>query len=156
MKVGVFDSGLGGLTVVDSILKLLNGVELFYIADTKFAPYGEKSKEQILKHSISITDYLIKNHNIDALVVACNSATSAAIVELRQKYKNLIVIGTEPGLKPAINATKTNKIGVLATKATLTGNKYQELYKTLSSNNQIEVLEEPCIGLVKQIDRKVC
>lgn len=152
MKVGVFDSGLGGLTVVDSILKLLNGIELFYIADTKFAPYGEKSKEQILKHSISITDYLIKNHNIDALVIACNSATSAAIVELRQKYKNLIVIGTEPGLKPAINATKTNKIGVLATKATLTGNKYQELYKTLSSNNQIEVLEEPCIGLVKQIE----
>ncbi len=152
MKVGVFDSGLGGLTVVDSITKLINGVEIFYIADTKFAPYGEKSKEQILKQSFLITDYLIKNHNIDALVVACNSATSAAIKELREHYTNLIVIGTEPGLKPAINQTKTNKIGVLATKATLNGTKYQDLHKTLSLNKQIEILEEPCLGLVKKIE----
>lgn len=152
MRVGVFDSGLGGLTVVDSILKLLNGVEIFYIADTKFAPYGEKTKEQILKHSFAITNYLIKEHNIQALVVACNSATSAAIKELREHFKNLIVIGTEPGLKPAINATKTNKIGVLATKATLTGNKYQELLLSLSKDKDIEVLQEPCLGLVKQIE----
>lgn len=152
LKVGVFDSGLGGLTVVDSISKLLNGVEIFYIADTLFAPYGEKTKDQILKHSFAITNYLIKNHKIDALVVACNSATSAAIKELREHFKELIVIGTEPGLKPAINATKTNKIGVLATKATLSGNKYQELLLNLSQNKDIEVLQEPCLGLVKQIE----
>lgn len=152
LKVGVFDSGLGGLTVVDSISKLLNGVEIFYIADTLFAPYGEKSKAQILKHSFSIAQYLIKYHKIDALVVACNSATSAAIKELREHFKDIIVIGTEPGLKPAINATKTNKIGVLATKATLSGDKYQELLLNLSKDKDIEVMQEPCIGLVKQIE----
>ena len=152
MRVGVFDSGLGGLTVVDSITKLINGVEIFYIADTKFSPYGEKTKEQILKHSFDIANHLINEHKIDALVVACNTATSAAIKELRETFKNLIVIGTEPGLKPAINATKTNKIGVLATKATLCGNKYQDLLTNLASQNDIEVMQEPCLGLVKQIE----
>ncbi|XPV69087.1 MAG: glutamate racemase [Halarcobacter sp.] len=154
MKVGVFDSGLGGLTVVKAITQTFKGAQIFYIADTLFAPYGQKSKEQILNHSFDIANYLIKNHNIDALVVACNTATSAAIKELRAHYPKLIVIGTEPGIKPAINISKNGKIGVLATPATLKGEKYQLLVDKLSSSSSnITLYERACPGLVEQIEK---
>lgn len=153
MKIGVFDSGLGGLTVVKALTKSLKNSEIFYIADTQFAPYGEKTKEQILQYSLDITNYMISNFNIDVLIVACNTATSAAINELRNVFKNIIVIGTEPGIKPAIRLTKTNKIGVLATKATLKGEKYQSLVDKLSLNNELTLYEQACPGLVEQIEK---
>lgn len=153
MKVGVFDSGLGGLTVVQAISKLLKGAEIFYIADTAHAPYGEKTKKQILRYSLSITQYLIEHYQIDALIVACNTATSAAIQNIREVYPDLIVIGTEPGIKPAIGATRTNHIGVLATPATLKGEKYQQLVSELSSGSKITLHEQACPGLVEQIER---
>ena len=152
MKVGVFDSGLGGLTVVQAINKFFKGAEVFYIADTLFAPYGEKSKEQILKRSLDITNYLLKRYEIEALIVACNTATSAAINELRQKFEDLIVIGTEPGVKPAISKTKTKNIGVLATPATLNGEKYKDLVGRLSKDKELNVFETACVGLVDQIE----
>ena len=153
MRVGVFDSGIGGLTVVKAITEVLKGADIFYIADTKFAPYGEKSKEQILKHSFDIANYLIKVHDIDALVVACNTATSAAIKELREEFPNLIVVGTEPGIKPAISLSKNGKIGILATPATLKGEKYQLLVDKLStSSSNITLYEQACPGLVQQIE----
>lgn len=152
MKVGVFDSGLGGLTVVSAIAKTFKGAEIFYIADTLFAPYGEKTKEQILKHSLDVTNYLLKNHNIDVLIVACNTATSAAITFLRDSFPNLIVIGTEPGVKPAMQNTLTKKVGVLATPATLNGEKYQFLLKELSKEHDVEIFEQACSGLVDQIE----
>lgn len=152
MKVGVFDSGLGGLTVVQAIANSLKGIEVFYIADTLFAPYGEKTKEQILKHSLDITNYLIKTHKIDALIVACNTATSAAIVNLREEFPNLIVIGTEPGVKPAMQTTESKSIGVLATPATLSGEKYQKLLKDLSLEHEVMVYDQACKGLVEQIE----
>ncbi len=153
MKVGVFDSGLGGLTVVSSIQKVFKGAELFYIADTAYAPYGEKTSEQILARSLNITTHLLENHNIEALIVACNTATSAAIKQLREKFPTLIVIGTEPGIKPAIINTQTSNIGVLATPATLKGEKYQFLVNELSSTKKIELFEQACIGLVEQIEK---
>ncbi len=152
MKIGVFDSGLGGLTVVKSIQNIFKGAELFYIADTFYAPYGEKSQTEILNRCDEITRCLIKNHNIDALIVACNTATSAAIKHLRQAFPFLIIIGTEPGIKPAILNTKTNNIGVLATVATLEGNKYQLLVNELSSIKKVTLYEQACIGLVEQIE----
>ncbi len=152
MKVGVFDSGLGGLTIVDAISKSFQGAEVFYIADTLFAPYGEKTQEQILKHSFDVTNYLIKKHQIDALVVACNTATSVAIKYLRQMFPNLIVIGTEPGIKPAMQITRTKNIGVLATPVTLSGEKYQLLLNELSKEYKVEVFEAACAGLVNQIE----
>lgn len=153
MRVGVFDSGIGGLTVVKAITEVLKGAEIFYIADTKFAPYGEKSKEEILKHSFDIANYLIETHNIDALVVACNTATSAAIKELREHFPKLIVVGTEPGIKPAISLSKNGKIGILATPATLKGEKYQLLVDKLSSSSShITLYEQACPGLVQQIE----
>lgn len=153
LKIGVFDSGLGGLTVVSAILKHLKSIQIYYIADTFNAPYGEKTKEQIIDFSIAITEYFIRNHNIDALVVACNTATSAAIAELREKYPHLIIVGTEPGLKPAISHSKTKKVGILATPATLNGEKYKSLVDELSDQYSVEVFEQACDGLVQQIEK---
>jgi glutamate racemase len=152
MKIGVFDSGLGGLTIVATILRHLHGAEIIYIADTANAPYGEKTKKQILDYSIQITEYLIQHHRIDALVVACNTATSAAITELREKYPCLIIVGTEPGLKPAISHSVTKNVGVLATPATLEGEKYKALVSMLSDHYHVQVFEQPCPGLVGQIE----
>ena len=153
LKIGVFDSGLGGLTVVQAMTKVIKGAEIFYVADTKNAPYGEKTPEQILHFSLAVTGYLINTHKIDALILACNTATSAAIEQLRKRYPSLIIIGTEPGIKPAIEQTKSGKIGVLATPATLQGNKYQNLVNTLSLNKSIEMYEQACHGLVDQIEK---
>jgi len=153
MKIGVFDSGLGGLTIVRSMMHLLHGVEIFYIADTRNAPYGEKPKEQILEYSIRITEYFLKHFSIDALVVACNTATSAAINELRETYPELIIVGTEPGLKPAISHSITKKVGVLATPATLNGDKYKALVHMLGEHYHVEVFEQACHGLVDQIEK---
>ena len=153
MKVGVFDSGLGGLTVVSSIQKIFKGAQLFYIADTAYAPYGEKTPEEILNRCDSITRYLLENHGIEALIVACNTATSAAIKHLREKFPFLIVIGTEPGVKPAILNTKTSNIGILATPRTLKGDKYQLLVNELSSIKKVQLHEQACVGLVEQIEK---
>jgi glutamate racemase len=152
LKVGVFDSGIGGLTVLKSILKVLQNSEIFYIADTLFAPYGEKNSDEILKRSQDITKHLIKNHQIDALIVACNTATTAAIKNLRQDFPSLIIVGTEPGIKPAILNTKSLNIGILATPSTLKSDKYQLLVNELSSQKKVNLFEQACEGLAMQIE----
>jgi len=152
LKIGVFDSGLGGLTIVSSILKKFKNVQVYYVADTAAAPYGQKAHVEILEHSLQVTEYLIKHHNIDALVVACNTATSAAIKVLRQKFPKIILVGTEPGIKPAIQLSRTKNIGVLATVATLQGEKYSSLVNELSSKNSVQFYEQACPGLVEEIE----
>lgn len=152
MRVGVFDSGLGGLTIVEAITKNFKGAQIYYVADTKFAPYGNKTTKQILKHSIHITKYLIQKHQIDVLIVACNTATSAAINEIRKEFKDIIVIGTEPGVKPAMQNSNSKNIGVLATASTLSGAKYQKLLQELSQSHDVKIHEQACVGLVEQIE----
>jgi glutamate racemase len=152
MKLGVFDSGLGGLTIVKTMLENLHGADIVYIADTKNAPYGEKGPEEIIDFSTKITQYFIDEFHIDALVIACNTATSAAIAKLRDKFKDLIIIGTEPGLKPAIMSSKTKKVGILATPATLNGQKYKDLVKELGNQYNVKIYENACAGLVQQIE----
>ena len=152
MKIGVFDSGLGGLTVVQAMLDVIKNADIFYIADTLHAPYGEKTSKEILDYSLKITHHLIVQHQIEALVVACNTATSASIKELRDKYPNLIIIGTEPAVKSALELTKTSNIGVLATPATLLGDKYQSLLDNLVTGKAIELHEQACAGLVEHIE----
>jgi len=152
MKIGLFDSGLGGLTVVQSILQTLHGLDIYYIADTLHAPYGEKTPQEILQYSLDITQYLIDTYDIDALVVACNTATSAAIAQLRKHYPELIVVGTEPAIKPAIEQTKSGAVGVLATPATLKGDKYQQLADRLKSQKEVTLYEQACAGLVEHIE----
>ncbi len=153
LKIGVFDSGLGGLTVVKALSQVIKGADIFYVADTKNAPYGEKTPEQILQYALNITQYLIETHEIDVLILACNTATSFAIKKLRALYPNLIIIGTEPGVKPALEKTKTRKIGVLATPATLQGEKYQALVKQLSEGKDVVLYAQACPGLVEQIEK---
>lgn len=153
MNIGVFDSGLGGLTVVNALQSVIKGANIYYVGDTYHAPYGAKTPKQILDYSLTITHYLITTYNIDALVLACNTATSFAIEPLRILYPHLIIIGTEPGVKPAINKTKTGKIGVLATPATLQGEKYQNLVTSLSQDKEVEFFEQACPGLVEQIEQ---
>lgn len=153
MRIGIFDSGLGGLTVVQAMTEVIKGAELFYIADTKNAPYGEKTPEEILQYSLAITRYFIDAHQIDVLIVACNTATSAAIQHLRIHYPSLIIIGTEPGIKPAIELTSTGKVGVLATPATLKGDKYQQLANDLALEKNVVLFEQACPGLVEQIEK---
>lgn len=153
MKVGVFDSGIGGLTVLNSIAKTLKGADIFYVADTLYAPYGDKSKEEIFERCDKITRYLLEKYNIDALVVACNTATSIIIKHLRQIFPNLIIIGIEPGIKPAINKTKTGNIGILATASTLNGEKYRVLVDELTKEHDVKLFEQACVGLVQQIEK---
>jgi glutamate racemase len=152
VKVGVFDSGLGGLTVVRALQEHIAGLQIVYVADTANAPYGEKTHEQIRTFSNTITRYLIDHHRIEALVVACNTATSAAIAYLRKTFPDLIIVGTEPGVKPALTRTTTHKIGILATPATLAGDKYQELVDALVPRDGVELYEQACPGLVEQIE----
>lgn len=152
MRIGVFDSGLGGLTVVRALREHLPNAEIVYIADTAHAPYGEKTHEQIRQFSDAITRYLIGTHHIDALVVACNTATSAAIDHLRDAFPDLVIVGTEPGIKPAMRITESGKVGILATPATLAGDKYQELADHLYGGADIQLFEQACPGLVEQIE----
>ncbi len=154
MKVGVFDSGLGGLTVVKEILSELPEAELFYIADTAHAPYGDKTHEQIKQYAYRITRYFIDTHAIDALVVACNSATTAAIAYLRAQFPELVIVGTEPGIKPAVAATRSGKVGVLATQATLNSEKYRVLAKKTAGKKSIEIYEQACSGLAEAIENE--
>jgi glutamate racemase len=151
-RVGVFDSGLGGLTVLSALIDTIKGAEFYYVADTKNAPYGEKTPEEILQYSLDITDHFISHHQIDALVVACNTATSAAIATLRERYPSLIIVGTEPAIKPAIEWTKSGAVGVLATPATLKGDKYQKLADTLMNQKTVKLYEQACPGLVEHIE----
>ncbi len=152
-RIGVFDSGLGGLTVVRALLRVLSGSAIVYLADTLHAPYGEKTHEHIRHLSLDIAHYFIENHQIDALVVACNTATSAAIAALREAFPHLVIVGTEPGIKPALSATRTRKVGILATPATLAGDKYQDLADRLYQGSDVTLYEQACPGLVEQIER---
>ncbi|WP_292656523.1 glutamate racemase [Nitratifractor sp.] len=151
-RICVFDSGLGGLTVVRSIRERLPGAEILYLADTAHAPYGEKSHEEIRRYSLAIARFFVEEQGADALVVACNTATSAAIATLRERYGDLPIVGTEPGIKPALGATRTGKIGVMATPATLAGEKYQALVDRLCGVREVELFERACPGLVEQIE----
>ncbi|MBI1771863.1 MAG: glutamate racemase [Burkholderiales bacterium] len=151
-SIGVFDSGLGGLSVLQHIRQTLPHEALIYVADSGFAPYGDKTSAEILERSIAVTDFLLSKH-IKALVVACNTATAAAISHLRLHYPDLIIVGMEPGLKPASLLSKTKKVGVLATLSTIQSEKYQGLRAQLSADTGVEFIAQACIGLVDQIEK---
>lgn len=151
-RIGVFDSGLGGLTVVRAIREALPGVELLYLADTAHAPYGEKSHEAIRHYSLEIARFFVEEQGVDALVVACNTATAAAIAALRERHPHLPIVGTEPGIKPALTFTETGKIGVMATPATLAAEKYQALADRLCGTQEVVLHEQPCPGLAEAIE----
>ena len=136
--IGLFDSGIGGTTIWRSLHNLLPNENTLFLGDSKNAPYGQRTKEEIIQLSKKNVEWLL-NHNAKAIIVACNTATTNAISELRSSY-DIPIIGIEPAIKPAATNTKTGKVGVLATQGTLNSKKYAEaqtLYPNIEFINQI-------------------
>jgi glutamate racemase len=150
--IGIFDSGIGGLSVLRHVHTLLPDESLLYFADSGFAPYGEKPEAVIVERAVSIAAFLL-TQNIKALVVACNTATAAAIAGLRARYPELPVVGVEPGLKPAASLTRSGTIGVLATGNTLASEKFLKLQSQVAQDALVTFLLQPCNGLAHQIEK---
>lgn len=146
--IGVFDSGVGGTSVWQEIVKLLPNEKTIYLADSKNAPYGTKSQDEIIALSEKNTDYLLSK-GCKIIVVACNTATTNAIAHLRAKY-NIPFIGIEPAIKPAALHTTTNAIGILATKGTLSSALFDQTKEKFAKD--VEVVEQVGTGLVELIE----
>lgn len=149
--IGVFDSGLGGLSILRHVRARLPHEHLIYVADTGYAPYGDKSDEVLAARSLAVARFLVAR-GIKALVVACNTATVAAVKVLREHFPDMPIVGVEPGLKPAAAATRNGKVGVLATASTLAGAKFLRLRDEVGAATQAEFLLQPCRGLVERIE----
>jgi glutamate racemase len=149
--IGIFDSGVGGLSVLRHIRAQLPHEDLLYFADSGFAPYGEKPEQVVAARSLAIARFLIEK-GAKALVVACNTATVAAIKLLREHYPTLPIVGVEPGLKPGAAATRNGIVGVLATEGTLAGEKFQLLREQICRETKARFLLQPCNGLADQIE----
>jgi glutamate racemase len=149
--IGIFDSGVGGLSVLRHIRAQLPREALLYFADSGFAPYGDKPEQVVAERSLAIAGFLVAR-GAKALVVACNTATVAAIKLLRAHYPDMPIVGVEPGLKPAAAATRNGKVGVIATEGTLAGEKFLLLREQISQSSKAEFLLQGCTGLADQIE----
>ena len=151
--IGVFDSGVGGLSVLRALLAAMPHERFVYLADSANAPYGERGDAYVAARTHAITQYLCEQHGIKALVVACNTATAAAIHEVRSSHPTLPLVGLEPAIKPALAVTKTGHVGVIGTRGTLTSAKFGKLMASLEGQAQFVV--QPCDGLAHAIERSV-
>lgn len=151
--IGVFDSGVGGLSVLRALLAAMPHERFVYLADSANAPYGERGDTFVAARTHAITQYLREQHHIKALVVACNTATAAAIHEVRSSHPDLPLVGLEPAIKPALAVTKTGHVGVIGTRGTLTSAKFGKLMASL--NEQAHFVVQPCDGLAHAIERSV-
>ena len=149
--IGVFDSGIGGLSVLQALQKELPHERFVYLADNAHAPYGEKSDAFIGHRSHAIAEYLLAQHHIKALVVACNTATAAAIHELRERHPSLPLVGVEPALKPALALSQTGHIGVMATRSTVGSDKFARLLASVQGEARFVV--QACNGLALAIEQ---
>ena len=145
--IGLFDSGIGGTSIWKEVHALMPFENTIYLADSKNAPYGLKSKEEIIALSCKNTEFLL-NNNCKIIVVACNTATTNAIKELRAKYK-VPFIGIEPAIKPAALQTKTQTIGILATKGTLNSELF---HQSVANHPDVKIIEQIGHGLVQLIE----
>ena len=148
--IGVFDSGIGGLSVLKALRAALPHEDFIYLADNGHAPYGERDTAHVLARSRAVTQYLV-GRNIKALVVACNTATASSIDRLRTVYPHLPIVGVEPALKPAVALSKTGRIGVMATRSTLASARFQALLAAQAG--VAEFVLQPCDGLADAIER---
>lgn len=151
LPIGVFDSGIGGLSILKALRSELPQERFVYVADSGFAPYGERDEAHVQARALSITQHLLQQHRIKALVVACNTATALAIHLLRDQYPQLPIVGIEPALKPAIALSKTGVIGVMATRGTLESDKFKRLLSSLQG--QARFVLQPCSGLAVAIEQ---
>ncbi|TFY98493.1 glutamate racemase [Ramlibacter rhizophilus] len=149
--IGVFDSGIGGLSILRALRAALPAEDFVYFADTGHAPYGERTEDHVIERSLAIAGELIARHRIKLLVVACNTATAAAIARMRASWPDLPIVGVEPALKPAVQASRTGRVGVLATRGTLASDKFKRLLASLGPGADIRL--QPCDGLAAAIER---
>lgn len=149
-RIGVFDSGLGGLSVLSALKSHLPQANMLYVADSRHAPYGEKEQAFILQRSEIITDFLLQ-HGAQIIVIACNTATAAAVERLRLRWPEVPIVGVEPGVKPAVAHSSSGKVGVLATPGTLSSQKFLDLIRIHGRHADITV--QPCPGLAAEIER---
>lgn len=147
--IGVFDSGVGGLSVLRHIHQLLPHERLIYVADSAHVPYGDKSREYIEARSLNISRFL-QQQGADAIVIACNTASASAAVSLRSQF-NIPIIAMEPAVKPAVTATRSGVVGVLATTGTLASARFAALLERYAGD--VEIITQGCPGLVEQVER---
>ena len=150
-SIGFFDSGIGGITIWESVNRLLPNENTIYLADSKNSPYGKKSNDELINISKENVEFLI-NEKCKLIVVACNTATTNSINFLRKSY-DLPFIGIEPAIKPAALNTKTGKIGVLATKGTLGSSLFEKTSNIHGQN--VEIIEQHGLGLVELIEKGI-
>lgn len=147
--IGIFDSGAGGLSILSGIHLLLPAENLLYVADTAHAPYGPKGADYIRARSEHIVQVFLQR-GVKAVVVACNTATTMAIADLRAHH-SLPIIGVEPAVKPAATLSRSGVVGVLATQGTISSDKFLHLKNRF--NDQVEFITSACPGLVQEIER---
>ncbi len=148
--IGVFDSGIGGLSLLQIGRHELPNETWIYVADTAFLPYGAKPSEVIKDRAMKITSFLIRE-NVKAILVACNTATALSIDFLRKNFPDTIFIGVEPAVRPAVKLTRTKVVGILATEATTDSLRLSQLISRFGDG--VQVIIQPCHGLVETIER---
>src|ERR1035437_2580251 len=147
--IGVFDSGVGGLSVLHHIRQTLPDERLIYVADSGHVPYGDKSPSYIEQRSHALTRFLI-GQGADAIVIACNTATAAAAASLRRQF-SIPIVGMEPAVKPAVAATQSGVVGVLATIGTLESARFAALLERYAG--EVQIVTQGCPGLVEQVEK---
>lgn len=147
--IGMFDSGVGGLTVVREIIRLLPNEEIIYFGDTARVPYGTKSKETVVRFSIENVKFLMK-FNVKLIIVACNTASSLSLTELKAQFDVPFVGVIEPGARKAVQVTKNNRIGVIGTPATIASRAYEREIKQLEPN--VEIFTQSCPLFVSLVE----
>lgn len=147
--IGVFDSGVGGISVLRQLKKILPNERFLYYGDSAHAPYGKRSTAEVQKLTLSAAEKM-KSFGLKALVIACNTATSAAIQSLRENNPDLIIIGIEPALKPAVDRFPGGRIGVMATEVTLREEKFNRLLERFEKDADIQKISAP--GLVELVE----
>ena len=152
-KIGILDSGVGGLSVLLEICHLIPTACIDYIGDSSWCPYGTKSPEQIQKRVTSLSEHLLAN-GAEIIVIACNSATIHAIEFLREKF-DIPFVGMEPAVKPAATITRSGTIGILATQASIAGEKFHHLLSTHAPPSKIKVITQPCPSFVELVEAGV-
>lgn len=146
--IGIFDSGVGGLSVALEVRRELPVEDLLYVADSAHAPYGDKPPEYIGQRALAIVDFFVQQQ-AKAVVVACNTATAVAVDALRARW-SMPIVAIEPAVKPAAATTKSGVVGVLATTQTIASTRFERLADKFGAD--VEILAQPCPGLVERIE----
>lgn len=147
--IGIFDSGVGGISVMKEIRHLLPHEDIIYYADSAYCPYGVKTQEEIRNRIFKITNFMLER-KVKLVVAACNTASIAGLDFLRRKFQ-LPIVGMEPAIKPAVAMTKIGKVGVMATEVTINGRRFKSLLSEFA--NGVEVIRVSCPGLVEKVEQ---